>query len=325
MKKLFSAENAGTTGDFDKSGEVLQKRSSLGTQKRKDKTFYWLMLIFPLVQFTVFYICVNANSLLLAFRQYNINTGYYFVGLDNFKDVFYQLTHQYELIQSAKNSLIVYGVSLVMGVPCSLLFSYYIYKKMPLSGVFKIILFMPSIISGIAMAIIFNYFVEKVIPELVNIIFQKEIAGLFANPNTTFITLLFYSIWSGFGSGIVLYSGAMSAISDSVVEAGQLEGASPIQEFFYITLPLIFPTITTFLVVGVAGIFTNQLSLFSFFGSSADYKLYTFGYYMYTKTQSGSNATYPFLSCLGLVMTFVAVPLTLGLKYLLEKYGPRVD
>lgn len=75
----------------------------------------------------------------------------------------------------------------------------------------------------------------------------------------------------------------------------------------------------------MAGIFTNQMNLFSFFGPKAENSLSTFGYYLYSNTQSATTADYPYLSSMGIVMTFIAVPLTLLVKFLLEKFGPSTD
>ena len=80
---------------------------------------------------------------------------------------------------------------------------------------------------------------------------------------------------------MLMYSGAMSGVSDSVIEAAKLDGITPIREFFYIIVPLIYPTLVTFLVVEVAGIFTNQMNLYNFYGLKAEYSLYTFGYFLY--------------------------------------------
>lgn len=104
-----------------------------------------------------------------------------------------------------------------------------------------------------------------------------------------------------------------------------MDGASPLQEFFKIVLPMIYPTITVFVTVGIAGIFTNQLGLFSFFGSSADVELYTFGYYLYKNVQGASVASYPYLSALGLLMTLVAAPITLAARCLMERFGPSAE
>ena len=66
-----------------------------------------------------------------------------------------------------------------------------------------------------------------------------------------------------------MYSNSMSGISEEVIEAAKLDGATGIKKFFYVVFPQVFGTVSTFLIIGVAGIFTNQINLFSFYEASA--------------------------------------------------------
>ena len=303
-----------------------RKHKGFATAKKKDLIFYCILSAFPIAQFAIFYVGVNFNSFLLAFKSYDAVTGVMsWVGFDNIVDAFRAMTTQYELTVAAKNSIIAYLCGLLVGVPLALLFSYYIYKKMFLSGFFRVVLFLPSILSAIAMSVMFYYFAERAIPEYLETLFGSQIRGLLSNPDTAFATLIFYTNWIGFGTSTLMYSGAMNSISESVVEAAELDGASPLREFISVTLPLIYPTIVTFLVVGVAGIFTQQLNIYIMYGTGAETYLNTFGYYLYRETSKMHMTDYPFLSSLGLLMTIVAAPLTLIVKYLLEKFGPSVD
>ena len=121
---------------------------------------------------------------------------------------------------------------------------------------------------------------------------------------------------------MLMFTGAMSGISESVSESASLDGIRPIQEYWYITIPLIYPTLTTFIIVGVVGIFTNQMSLFSFFGVDADASLQTFGYMLYRGIKTANISGYSYLAALGLFFTLISVPLTFFVKWLLGKFDP---
>ena len=135
---------------------------------------------------------------------------------------------------------------------------------------------------------------------------------------------------SRYALNVILYVGAMCGINVSIAESAQLDGATAFKEFWYITIPMIFPTITTFLVLGVAGIFSNQGNLFIFYGESAPFQ--TMGHLFFVQFwRSGlvksirNNVpllSYPELSALGIMITIFVVPTTLLVRHLLEKYGP---
>lgn len=294
--------------------------------KDKNFLFYCLLMAFPLVQFLVFYIGVNFNSILMAFQRIDIQKDTVEWTVSNIQNAFQMMTGSPELLSVLSVSVVSYVILTGIGIPLGLFFSYYIYKKLPLSGAFRVILFLPSIMSAIVMATIFQFFVERAIPTAMMKFFDVEMMGLMENPETRFACILFYNILMGFGANVLMYTNSMSGISQEVVEASQLDGASTLQEFLHVTLPMIYPTIAMFIFTGIAGIFTNQLNLFSFYGAAAPGGISTYGYYFYTKTQGAKSiAEYPLLSAMGLFMSAVAVPLTLLVKWLLEKFGPSED
>lgn len=301
------------------------KKSSQKRKKRSDIIFFSCLVAFPIAQFCIFYLGVNLNSVLLTFKAYDRNSGsYYWTGFDNFKRIFNILSDETILSDALINSLIVYAAGLLVGVTLSLLFSFYIYKKMPGQRFFKIMLFLPSIIPSVVMVIMFKYFTERALPDFFNQMFHLNMGGLLSDH--TFGLLLFYNIWIGFGTGILMYTGAMGNISESIVESCRLEGCPLMHEFFFITLPLIWRTLSTFLIVGIAGLFTNQMNLFTFFGASAEARLWTIGYYLFKDLQGAmSIAEYPRLAAMGVLLTLISVPVTLIVRKLLEKFGPSTD
>ena len=110
--------------------EVTRKgarRKTMASAARGDLIFYCLMSLFPVAQFCVFYIGVNFNSFLLSFKNYDMLTGVStWVGFDNIVRAFNALFTDSVLIVAAKNSLIAYAVSLLVGVPlrsCSAIIS----------------------------------------------------------------------------------------------------------------------------------------------------------------------------------------------------------
>lgn len=304
--------------------QKANKKRRFGKEQR-EFVFYLCLVALPLAQFCIFYIGVNFNSILLTFRNYSFDEGYSFAGFDNIVRVFRSLTSEAVLKYSVRNSLITYAVTLFAGTTLALFFSYFIYKKMPLANVYRVVLFLPSVISSIVMVILFKYFCENAIPEIWEALTGEQIGGLLSSTKTSFPTLLFYLVWTGFGTQVIMYTGAMNNISDSVVESARLDGASQLREFISITLPMIWPTFVTFIVVGIAGIFTNQLNLYSFYGTGADLADYTIGYYLYRETTRATLPEYPYLSAMGFVFTLFAVPLTFLVKGALEKFGPGTD
>ena len=303
-----------------------RRKDKLFKYTKRDVIFYIALMAFSIAQFVIFYIVVNVNSLLLAFQNYDVLTNITtYVGFDNFKEAFRILTTSSDMIDATKYSLLAFVLSTVITTPLALLFSYYIYKKMLMSGFFRVLLFLPSIISAIIMVTIFRFFVERGVPEIANKLFGVEdVRGLLENPDTRFGMVMFYNIWVGFGINVLMYSNTMSGILPDVIEAGRVDGVSGFKEFWYLIFPHVYSTFTTFLIVGVSGIFINQLNLYSFYGGSSP--IQTYGYWIYVQTANAkSKAEYPVISAFGIIFTVIIVPVTFAVRKALVKFGPREE
>lgn len=292
----------------------------------KDLLFYSLMLLFPLAQFGIFYIGVNGRSFLYAFQKIDIASNSVTWTIEPLANAFHEM-FQPTLLKVLGVSFASFALTYFIGTALALIFSYFIYKKLPFGNFFKVMLFLPSIISAIVMVTIYQNFMDGAMPTILKTLFGGDHEGLITNQDTRFWVIIFYNIFVSFGTSVLMYSNAMSGLSNEVTEAAKIDGVSAWGEFVHIVLPGIFPTITTFAITSVASIFINQLNLFSFFGASADAELQTYGYYLYTSTLNASTneAQYPFICAIGLLLTIVAVPLTLLTKFALEKLGPSED
>ena len=306
-------------------------RTQKTLQKRKGKLgrdwllFYILMAAFPVVQFCIFYIGVNANMITKAFSAYDMNTGtYVFNGIENFRKIFFDLKTNPVYAVSLKNSLIAYLLTTGISLPLSLLMSYYIFKKGFGHKLFRSLLFLPSIISPMVLATIFRIVTDKIYPELVFLSTGEYVPGLLmSDSKTVFLLACFYSIWTGFGVTTMMYRGAMDGVTPSMMEAASLDGAGEFTQFYKIILPMIFPTVSVFLLTGITGIFMNQIGLYNIFSSNlGDQMVKTFGYQFFLETAKATLSDYPRLTAIGLLLSAITIPVVLGLRRLFNKMDP---
>ena len=296
-------------------------------EKVKDWIFYFSLVAIPLIQFFICYVGVNINSILLSFKTYTTATDYRW-SFDNFERIF--TTEWSTVANSLQNSLIAFAARVLVGMTLGLVFSYYIFKKMPASNFFKLVLFLPTIVSQIVMVIVYRQFVDEALPELMGMSGELGLISqgkIDPEGNMLFVVIIVYNIWVGFGTQVLMYLGAMNNISDGALEACQIDGANAVQEFIYIVFPGIFETFMVFITVNLTEFFTNQMALHAFFGVNelGNSKNYTLGYYMWREVGKANNnvtaLTYP--SALGVLGTVVAVPLIFGIRKVLEKLGPK--
>ena len=303
-------------------------------ENKRKALFSLIMLAIPILHFLVFYLYINLSSFSLAFKKYEIveGTGLVssFAKFDNFKDAF-NLLFSASGWGKIKNSLIFESVNLFLVTPLTLIFAFYIYKKAFMGKFFKVMLFMPYILSEIIVATLYKYMTNNIIPYIMQSWFGVEIPQLLADAKTQMATAIVFNIIMWFGINSLIYSSAMEDVNISMSEAAQLDGANVAQEFIYVTVPTIFPTIVTLFIVALAAVFTDQfrmLSLFYYLPGGLD----NMGFYLYMQASRAdvipngtADLTYGALSAMGLLLSFIVIPVTLVTRHLLNKYGPRAD
>lgn len=311
-------------------------RKRMQTRQEKRVIFYILMFVLPLLQFAIFYLYVNFNSFMIAFQKRTSDFKIVATS-DNFVEAF---TYFF----SAKggrmmwNSFQLLACQILIATPLGLLFSYYIAKEKKGAGFFRIMLYLPQVLSMVVLAALFKFVVNKVYPIVAEKYFGNEEAIGFlhptASPTVKFYAALVFTMWFSFGANVLIYTGAMSGIDQSIVESASLDGVNTLQEFWYIYVPIIFPTITTFLLTSLAGMFNNQMSLHLFFGNDGNVDVFAYYFYcMAAKNTTASQDQYADsgfvtlgeLAALGLIATALLVPVTLLTRKGLQKWGPKVD
>lgn len=286
-------------------------------------------MAYPMLLFIVFYLVCNFGSLVMAFQKRDFLgnvTGW--VGFANFTKFVKDIAETELMSTALKNTCLMYGTDLLIVLPLQLLFSYYLFRKIPGHKAIRFIVMLPSIISGFVVCLVFKKFVEGALPSMMKNLFgMKTFPNLISEVKYTFKTVLFYNVWMSFTTALVMYSNAMNQVSDEILESGKIDGVEGgLQEMFYLVLPMIFPTITTFLITGFSAFLSMSGPLVAFFKFNAPQSSYTLGYFFYIQVAgSSSQIMYPYLAAGGLIMTIIMAPLTFLLKYVLEKYGPGTE
>lgn len=324
--KLITTENESFLGQKNQKAphSVRNKKLKGGIAQRSANVFFYTMVALPIVQFIIFYIVVNFNSILLAFKQYEVlpGEGYVtkWVDFSNFEAIFLEWKNTDYISNTLPNALKYFAANVLIVMPLTLLFAYYIYKKFRGHEFFKVMLFLPSVICNMVIVLFYRDFVEWVVGgmfKLDTILNDDMRAGL---------PLLILYITLSFSASILLYLNAMSAISQSTIEAAEIDGASEMGIFWHIILPSIWGTIVSLLVLAFAEIGMGQANLFSIYGSTALKSQQTLGYYIFNlvASQNGNDLTqYPKAAAYGLLITAIIAPLTITIRHLLLKYGPR--
>lgn len=300
-----------------KKGKPINKRRVL---------FVICCCILPVIQWLIFYVYANLSSFVMAFTN---KDGV--LSFDNFVRFWGELNNPASDIRIAfRNTFITFAIILI-SFPFKVLVSYFIYKKVPFAGVYRILFFLPSIIFGVALAMIFqkiisvNGFVAEWVQDWLNLSQPPE---LLADSRYANKVVILHMLWLGFPGDLIIWGGTFTRIPNDVLESGQIDGVNWWQEFTKITVPMVWPTVALQMVLMFCGIFGASGSVFLL--TKGMYGTMTLSAWMYLQlfNMSGNQYTsnaYNYMSAVGLVITVIAIAISLGIRKWTDKAFEEVE
>lgn len=280
----------------------------------------------PVINWLIFYVFANLSSFTMAFTN---KDGVF--SFDNFIRFWDELNNPVSEIRIAfKNTFLTFAVILV-SFPFKVLVSYFIYKKVPFAGLYRILFFLPSIIFGVAWAMIFqkmigvNGFIAKWVQDWLNLATPPE---LLADSRFANIVVILNMLWLGFPGDLIIWGGTFARIPTDVLESAQIDGVNWWKEFTMITVPMVWPTVALQMVLMFCGIFGASGNVFLL--TKGQYGTMTLSAWMYLQllNMSGNQYTsnaYNYMSAVGLVITVIAIVISLGIRKWTDKAFEEVE
>lgn len=221
----------------------MVKRKSAKGSSRERKNFLWgWFFILPTMAGLILLNIIPIFQTIYQsfFKTGNFGKGNVFIGFDNYIKMF----HDHDVWQSLLNT----GKYAVIEVPCSiiigLVLAVLLNRKMRGRTVFRTIFFLPMVAAPAGVAMVWRWIYNTefgVLNHLLDKIGLQPVEWL-SNPKIAIVSIAIVGIWSVVGYNMVLFLAGLQEIPRDFYEAAELDGASPVKQFFHITIPLISPT-----------------------------------------------------------------------------------
>ena len=300
------------------------------TKKKKKNwiriSFILFCVALPVLNWLVFYVYTNLSSFLMAFTT---KDGAF--TLDNFVRLFQEFQLSSSDIRIAlRNTLITFGL-LVISYPFKVLVSFFIYKKIPFAGVYRILFFLPSIIFSVALAMIFIRMVgpNGIIAQFVqNVLHLEYVPELLSDSRFANKVVLLHMLWLGFPGYLIIWGGTFARIPGEMLEAGRIDGVTWWTEFTKIVVPMVWPTISLQIVMMACGIFGASGAVFLL--TRGEYGTMTLNAWTYLQVlnvagTAETSGAFHYLSAVGFVMTVIAVFISLFIRRFADSYFEEVE
>ena len=296
-------------------------------QKRKRTiakyVFIFSIIGIQLINFAIFYVVQNFNSILMAFQMRK--QGVVSWTFDNFTrmyEAFFKAGGaSNDLIIALRNTFRFFGLNLIM-FPVSFVTSYFMFKKAFGHSFFRVVFFVPSILSAVVWTTLFKEIVGTEGPIVKLIMWMQnsqEPLELLGDKRFAIYTVMAYSIWLGIAGNFILFGGALSRIPTEVLEAGQLDGLGWFREMVGVVIPLIFPTIGTLLLLQLTGMFTASGNILLLTNGAFETTTITFFIFQNVYKVAETSNQYNYASAVGIVFTLLTIPIVFFTRAMLNK------
>ena len=220
------------------------------SKKTRNNVIGYLLLAPWLFGFFAMYLIPMVISIYYSFTNFNLLNIPEFIGLDNYKRIFFQDPTFWQALK------VTFTYVLIL-VPLRLAFALFVAMLLNKNhkglGFYRTFYYIPSIIGGsIAVSVVWKQIFgnKGVFMSLLSALGYEQKMSLLGNPKTALGVIVLMGVWQ-FGSSMLIFLSALKQVPYSLYESAMVDGAKPWKMFVKITLPMLTPTIFFNLILQV--------------------------------------------------------------------------
>lgn len=289
-------------------------------KNKGNKTFIGLSLAPAVILFIIFMIIPTINVFWMSmFKWGGLVNNKKFVGLDNFK----MLLKDSNFLKSFQNTIFLLVIVTIVTMILAIISAAILVREdTKFKNFFRIIFYFPNILSVVVISAIFSAILDPnqgIVNSTLNFLNLNSLTRMWLGDQKVVIwCIAFAMIWQAIGYYMVMYMSSISGISISLYESASLDGATAVQQFFKITLPLVWNTVRTTLTffvistINLSFLFVKVMTSGGPDGSSE-----VFLSYMYK--QAYSNSSYGYGMTIGVVVFIFSFVLSLVINKITQR------
>lgn len=237
----------------------------------------------------------------------NILTGAEFVGLDNYRVILSSFDSDFYVVtlRTFAWTFINVFLHITLGVFLAIQLNK---KGLRFARVYRTMLILPwAVPAGVSALMwrttLFDYNFGA-FNQILNAVGVSSVSWL-QDPTNAFIAIIAFNVWAGVPFMMMVASGALQTIPEELYEAAVIDGATPLQQHFQITLPLIRPAMIPSVVLGIIWTFNNFLAVYLISGGGPNQKTDILLTYIYRIAFLGNGFLYSMASAIAVIVFFI--------------------
>jgi multiple sugar transport system permease protein len=228
-------------------------KNKISKSKLNEWMWGYIMILPTFIGLMILNIIPAIQTLVLSFEKSGAFGKSTWVGLDNYIKLFKDPDVIQATINTLKYAILVVPATAIISLIVAVLLN----KKMRGVSVYRTIYFLPMVAAPAAIAMVWRWLYNS---EYGLINYTLSLLGIkgpnwIADPKVALISIAIIGIWSTVGYNMILLLAGLQEIPRDYYEAANIDGASPIRQFFKITIPLVSPTMFFVVVTSIMSAF----------------------------------------------------------------------
>ena len=232
--------------------------------RNSNTTMILTFMALPTIIYMIIFNYIPLYGLILPFKNFNASKGLFgsdWCGFENFKFLF----GGNSILVPLRNTIIYNILFILIGTAFCIIIALMLFEvSKGYVKFFQTSFLLPYFISFVAVSFIVNVFLDMDAGILNSFIMKLggERVMWYNDPKYWPIILTISHVWKGFGYTALIYYAALMGLDKSVFEAATIDGASKLQQVWYISIPLIKSNVILMFILSVGKIFNSDFGLF---------------------------------------------------------------
>ena len=217
------------------------------TMMRRSLRRWFALFLLPMVAaFCIGFVWPFLHGLFLSFCKFKTTSKWTWVGFDNYIKAFADESFRYSFTYTAVFAI----VSLVLINILAFAVAYALTQKIRGANIFRTVFFMPNLIGGIVLGYIWSMIFDGIL--------SRYGTSIITDSSWGFWGLIILMCWQQIGYMMIIYIAGLQAVPEDMLEAAKIDGATPWQTLWKVTIPNVMPSITICMFLTL----TNGFKLF---------------------------------------------------------------
>ena len=270
---------------------MKQKKTTGMTLKQREAATGMAFIALPLVSLIIFMYYPIVRSFMISGYDWDLLTEPVFTGLKNYKTLFND-----EIFRTSLWNTFRWVITYVpMSVITSFLLALLLDQKLKGAGFFRTLYYLPVVAPIVVVALLFVWIYNTdygILNFIITKVFHADPVGWLTDSRYSLFAIAIMSVWKWAGYNMLIFLAALQGIDESIYEAAELDGVTPMSKLFKIKIPLVMPSIYFVMLTSVIDAFQMFTEIFIMTKGGPGYSTYTVSYYLWSNAFEYSKMGY---------------------------------